>query len=52
MSYVYVSGQYGTHSEVDCYGELGLTNLIRGGNIGLVTREVSATLTHKHKGEK
>ena len=43
--YVQVSGQYGTPSEVDCYGRYELTNQIFGGNIGVVIREVSATLT-------
>ena len=47
--YVYVSGQYGTPSVVDCYDERRMTNSERGGNIGLVIREVSATLTHKHR---
>lgn len=37
---------------VDCYGGYSLTNYNNGGNIGLVTREVSATLTHKRKFEE
>jgi hypothetical protein len=34
---------------VDCYSGERMTNSKRGGNIGLVIREVSATLTHKHR---